>query len=161
MFKFSRRAIDFQPHECIEGRTMKTFQTLVAAAVLAASNTANAWWGPFNWGDDDYYSDNHHSDYGQGQSDGYGDADGDAELDGEFNADFKFSVSGSGRGSGRTQGRNRYRGDYRGDHYGKGYIDFRNGYYDRPYGYAPQRYAPVAPATPLAPAAESLATDAE
>ena len=65
---------------------MKTLKVLAAAAVLAASTSANAWWGPFDFDDNDYYNDNRHNGYGRGygNGEGYGDGygDGDGEVDG-------------------------------------------------------------------------------
>ena len=54
---------------------MKTLKILTAMAVLAVSTSASAWWGPFDWDDNDYYNDNRHNGYGRGH--GYGDGYGD------------------------------------------------------------------------------------
>ena len=86
------------------GMAMLTATWLTWPMLLAAS--ANAWWGPFDWDDNDYYNDNRHHGYGRGYSNGYGDGygDGDGEVDGDFDTTFSFNMSGSGRGRGHGRG---------------------------------------------------------
>lgn len=104
---------------------MKTFKTLAATAVLVASTSANAWWGPFDWNDDGYNN-------GYQNGDGYGYSDGSGDVDGDFDSSFSFNMNAKGRGHGRGDGYgyNNYRG----------YNGYRNGYDS---GYAPYGYAPA------------------
>lgn len=112
---------------------MKTLRVIAATAILAASTTANAWWGPFD--NDNGYNNGSYNGFGNGNGygDGYGYGDGDGQLDGDFDTSFSFNMKarGHGRGNGRAHGRGY--GD------GYGYNDYRgnstNGY--GPYGYAP------------------------
>lgn len=122
---------------------MKTLQILTAAVILAASTSANAWWGPFDWDDNDYYSDNRHNGYGGGNGDGYGDGD----VDGDFDSSFSFKMNASARGRGHGRGNGRGYNDYRGHYYGNN----DNGY--GPYGYAP--VTPVAATAAEAPVTET------
>ena len=125
---------------------MKTLQLLAAAAILAGSTSANAWWGPFDWDDNDYYNDSGHNEHSRGYGDSYTDgySDADVDVDADIDSSFSFNMGASGRGHGRGQGRgyNDYRGNYYGDYYG-----------NNDNGYAPYSYVPAAPA------AETLATE--
>lgn len=130
---------------------MKTLQILTAAAILAASASANAWWGPFDWDDNDYYSDNRHKGYGRSNGDGYGDGYGDGDVDGDFDSSFSFNMNASARGRGHGRGHGRGYNDYRGNYYGDYYGNKHNGY--GPYGYAP--VTPVAATAAEVPVTET------
>ena len=110
---------------------MKTFNTIAAIAVLAASTSANAWWGPFD-NDNGYNNNNNYR--GNGDGYGYSDGSGAGDVDGDFDSSFSFNMNAKARGQGRGNGSG-YNG-YRGYN---GYQNaYQNGY--GPYGYAP---APV------------------
>ncbi len=72
---------------------MKTLKIIAAATILAASTSANAWFGPF---DNNGYGNNGYNNngYGNGAGNGAGDFDGD------FDTSFSFGMKAKGRGNG-------------------------------------------------------------
>ena len=103
----------------------KIMKVTAIAGLLAASASANAWWGgPFNNG----YGNNWMND-----------------MFGNGNGDMNFSMNARARGNGYGYGRGNGYG-YQNPYYG--YAPY--GY--APYGYGAP-VAPVAPAAPAAPAA--------
>ena len=50
----------------IEDLKMKTLKVIAASAILAASSSANAWWGPFD--NDNGYNDGYYNGYGYGEA---------------------------------------------------------------------------------------------
>jgi len=117
-------------------------KTLVAAALIALSANANAWWGG-PW-DDGWH---------RGWGNGLGDMLGDMFGDGDFALNMNFRGRGHGWGRGYGYG---YNDLY--DYYGPWWAAPYYGYAPYGYPYAPVAPvapygAPVPPAAPAAPAA--------
>lgn len=124
---------------------MKNLQILAAAVILAASTSANAWWGPFdtdnngqnnNWNNNSWNNNDWNNNF---FGDMMNDMVGDMNMD--MNMEMKFKLKAKGRGNADNYWNSNNNHAYNVSDYNNAYA--YQPYGNTPYGHNQHNLAPV------------------